>query len=419
MTIFRPPKIRMLTMLLLGGCCFFQLLWIAWAHSRDLPIPSLHPFIDNGAYALQIDGKILRSHNLETSFVPASTIKVLTGLMALDTLGPQFRFTTYFYRDNANNVYIKGEGDPFLTSEAITRIAAELKKREVTEINTLVFDNSAFALEGSPAHSGNSDNPYDAPSAALTVNFNTIPFTVTKDRKVLSGEKQTPFLPMMETLASRYPEGSHRINVNAIPAVTKHSNTIRYSGELFTAIFKDHGITVLNGFSTGRIPQNAVSLLVYKSDKTVTDLVRLCLQYSNNFIANQLYLTCGSKLFGYPATWEKAHKAAEQYVTRKLKLTSMQIRQVDGSGLSTQNKISAAAMLRVLENFRPYVKLLPREKSIYLKSGTLTNVYTFVGYFHNTSGFSPFVIFLNQKANTRNRVLHLLEKEHATLNRSL
>jgi D-alanyl-D-alanine carboxypeptidase/D-alanyl-D-alanine-endopeptidase (penicillin-binding protein 4) len=401
-------------MLILGGCCLFQL---SGVQARELAIPSLHPFIDNGAYALNVQGKTLRSYNLNRPFIPASTIKLLTGLMALDTLGPQFRFTTTFYSDDANNLYIKGKGDPFLTSEAITQIAQELKKLGVKDINTLIFDNSAFALEKLPSQSAHSDNPYDAPSAALAVNFNTLPFIVTRDKKVISGEKQTPLLPLMENLASSYPEGSHRINVSILPPVKDHSNTVRYCGELFTAIFKKHGITVINGFSAGRVSQNAMRLMVYKSGKTTTDLVRLCLEYSNNFIANQLYLTCGGKIYGYPATWKKAEMAAARYIEQKLHLTGAQVRLVDGSGLSIQNRITAEAMLLVLENFRPYAKLLPREHSTYIKSGTLTGVYSYVGYFSHSRELSPFVLFLNQKKNSRNTVLQLLEKEHTSLSK--
>ena len=338
--------------------------------------------------------------------------------MALETLGPQYRFTTYLYKDKLGNLYVKGEGDPFLTSEAIYQIAQKLKQLKIENINSLIFDSSAYALEKTQNESANTDNPYDAQSAAMAVNFNTISFIVTKKQEVLSGEKQTPFLPMMENLGSSYPEGSHRINVNSLPHAGKLTNTIRYCGELFTAIFKEQGITVTNGYISGHLPQNADPLIVYTSEKTVTDLVQLCLQYSTNFIANQLFLACGSKQFGYPASWKKAAMAAQVYISQQLNLNSSGVWLVDGSGLSTQNRINTAAMLTILDKFRPYAKLLPKKKSMYVKSGTLNHVYTFAGYFTNSQELSPFVIFLNQEKNTRNKVLQLLELEYSSITKS-
>jgi serine-type D-Ala-D-Ala carboxypeptidase/endopeptidase (penicillin-binding protein 4) len=405
-------KISIFTMLIFVACCSSHLP-LVWAN--DIPIQALHGFIDNGAYALQIPGETRRSLNINTPLIPASTIKVLTGLMALETLGPQYRFTTYFYRDDLGNLYVKGEGDPFLTSEAVEQIAWKLKQLNIDNINTLIFDSTAYALEGPPDQSANTDNPYDVSSAALAVNFNTIAFIVAKNRKVVSAEKQTPLLPIMENLGSLYPPGSHRINVNSLPAKDNLTNTIRYCGELFTALLKQQGIRVANGFTTGKVAQNTAPVLAYTSEKTVTDLVRLCLQYSTNFIANQLFLTCGSKSFGNPATWKKAVMAGQQYRFQHLGLTSSEIHQVDGSGLSKQNRITTAAMLIILERFRPYAELLPKQQSIYVKSGTLSNVYSYVGYFPQSQALSTFVILLNQKRNTRDTVLEILKKEHSRI----
>lgn len=392
--------------------CSF-LLPFSWA--SDLTIQGLHGFIDNGAYILQVPGKKRRSYNINSPLIPASTIKILTSLMALETLGPQHRFSTSFYRDEVGNLYVKGEGDPFLTSEAIAQIAWQLEQFGIETIHSLIFDSSAYELEGPPNQSANTDNPYDAASAALAVNFNTLSFTVLNNKEVISGEDQTPTLPIMKNLGSLYPKGSHRIHVNSLPATGQLTNTIRYCGELFTALLQQQGITVSHGFTSGEIPESAVPVFVYTSEKNVADQVRLCLQYSTNFIANQLFLACGAKKFGYPATWKKAILAGRQYRSQQLGLTSLEIHQVDGSGLSTKNKIQATAMLTILKKFEPYADLLPKQRSIYIKSGTLTDVYTYAGYFIKSEKLSPFVILLNQKMNSRDVILKRLEHEFHTI----
>lgn len=396
----------------------FFLTHYSTVHAEGQRIPAIDRFIKNGGYALSINGQTVRSLNLNQPFIPASTVKLLTGLMALDIFGEQHRFSTAIFRDDDNILYIKGEGDPFLTSEAISRMAIELSRLNINTINKLVFDDSAFKLEGPPPQSDNSDNPYDAPSGALAVNFNTLTFRVLKDGKIRSGESQTPFLPIMKDLASGYPQGRHRVNVNGLPAAGKLANDVRYRGELFTAIFKKHGIDITGGFGRGKVADSAKPLMEFYSEKTVIELVQLCLEFSNNFIANQLFLACGAKYYGYPATWKKAIAAGQHYVQHYFSYSPDQLLIVDGSGLSTENRLSAEAMLQVLEKFRPYSTLLTSQDSVYLKSGTLTHVYSYAGYFQSSTELSPFVFFLNQRANTRNTVLKLLKKEHSSLTRT-
>jgi D-alanyl-D-alanine carboxypeptidase/D-alanyl-D-alanine-endopeptidase (penicillin-binding protein 4) len=350
------------------------------------------------------------SSNFHSRFTPASTIKILTALMALETLGPEFRFTTQFYHDNDATLYIKGSGDPLLTSETIADIAKQLQKRGIQRLKSIVLDDTAFALEGPPPGSKNSTNPYDAGNGALAVNFNSLPFTVTANNNVVSGEPQTPTIPLMHEIGSRYSKGSYRVNVSSFDARRNHSNILRYCGELFISIFQHHGITVEHGYRPGGVPPQANRLFTYASTTTLRRLVQLCFRYSNNYIANQLYLACGRKVHGGPATWHKANTAARRYISKRLRLSTEAIRLVDGSGLAVANAITPAAMLVVLERFRPYADLLSQHRGISLKSGTLQGVYGYAGYFGAGPDLAPFVLFLNQQRNTRSIILQLLQE---------
>lgn len=394
-------------LLFLGVCTIF----LPCPASAATSIKEPQRYIENGGYALQIQNRTIRAFNAKTPFIPASILKLVTSLMVLDGFGPQFRFTTPIYTDDQDNLYIRGSGDPFLTSEAVRRMANRLHEQEATSFHSLILDDSAFALEGPPPQSSGSDNPYDANNGALVVNFNTVNFEVDTNRNVFSGEQQTPLLPIMKDLARAYPQGRHRVNIGILAPEEVQPTTVRYCGELFLAIFKEQGITVTNGFSSGRVPPDARLLFNYVSQLSLAEVVQRCLLYSNNYIANQLFLLIGSQKFGTPATWKKAGKAAEQFLAEKLELAPNQAIMVDGSGLSTRNRISAEAMLVILHRFLPYYRLLPQEQGVYLKSGTLTNVYSYAGYFDSPLGKAPFVIMLNQRVNNRDMILGLLRNE--------
>src|SRR5262245_29603717 len=58
---------------------------------------------NGGVYVEGQDGKPLFDYLGNTGFIPASTMKLVTGLISLETLGPDYRFKTDFYLDKANN----------------------------------------------------------------------------------------------------------------------------------------------------------------------------------------------------------------------------------------------------------------------------------------------------------------------------
>ena len=84
-------------------------------------------------------GAILFSMNRDKSLIPASTLKILTALVGLRYLGPDFRFRTDFFLNDQSDLTIKGYGDPFLVSETVAQIAGIIS-RHVQRYDTLVLD---------------------------------------------------------------------------------------------------------------------------------------------------------------------------------------------------------------------------------------------------------------------------------------
>jgi len=130
-------------------------------------------------------------------------------------------------------------------------------------------------------------------------------------------------------------------------------------------------------------------------------------------MANQLYLALGVKRYGFPATWEKSRLVMADFIADDLQLTPNQITMVEGSGLSSKNRISPEALLLILERFRSHALLIPIKYGTRMKSGTLnkSGVFCYAGYIPNGRSSRSFVILLNQKRNRRDQILKILYQQ--------
>jgi D-alanyl-D-alanine carboxypeptidase/D-alanyl-D-alanine-endopeptidase (penicillin-binding protein 4) len=370
--------------------------------------PSFSSLISNGTYAVSDNrGNMVSGCNTDIPYIPASIIKIPTALAALSILGPAYRFKTFFYTDSLDNLYIRGFGDPLLISEEISLVFTALKECGIKRINSIFVDTASFALEQQVPGRGDSANPYDAPLGPVVVNFNSVAVQVTKKGHVVSGEKQTPTLPIMQEAAADYLPGSYRINIcrrNCHP----EQQMARYTTELFRALQKKAGIAGQGETGIKSVPADAVLIYEHHNSKDLEYLLSSLLKYSSNFIANLVYLACGAEKFGYPATWAKAKRAVHQELERQLgRKTASAIIQEEGAGLSRNNRLTAETMLAVLNLFRPHAYLLGRKMGVSTKSGTMKGIYNYAGYLKDDSAY---VIMLNQERNTRRSVLARLKK---------
>ena len=360
--------------------------------------------VDNGGFVLSGNNHIVAEHNAEKLFIPASILKIATSLASLSILGPEYRFRTELYLTNNNDLYIKGSGDPYLTSEEVRLILSTLKEKGVTTINTIFLDDTAFQLDSRSNGSLQSLNPYDASNSALAVNFNTINIIRGHEGSILSAEPQTPTLPIMKSLGAYLSPGTHRINITQ-----DHENISIHTGELFRAIQQELGIAGSGPIASQAIPENASPFHTHISSKNLQEIIPSLLLYSNNFVANQLFLTCGMKIYGSPATWAKGQSAIKTFM-HSLGISDSEFHIIEGSGLSPENRITARAMIDLLNAFKPYSHTLTKSHGNFVKSGTLTGVYSYAGYVMEENRKHSFVIMLNQKRNTRLQLLELLKK---------
>ena len=372
------------------------------ASVRAATCPGMQNQITNGSWGLaEVSGQIADGCNLDDRLIPASIIKVATVLAAMRILGPDFRFATEFYSDAAGNLYIKGLGDPSLVSEEVALIAAQLKELGLNQVKTLFVDDSAFALEGPVPGQTTTGNPYDAPVAALAVNFNTLAFFKDKAGRVSSGEKQTPMLPLTRDLARKGKPGFFaRVNV-CMGGEDFTECSLRYAAELFRAFLQKEGIKVSELGGRGKAPEQAKLLLRHESSKNLEAVSTDLMRSSSNFIANLIFLQAGAKKYGFPATWTKSRRMMQEELDAVLG-PGAAIHVVEGSGLSRDTTVNARTMLALLQQFRPYQGVMKEKNGVLRKSGTMTGIYNLAGYLPDGRAY---VIMLNQPQNTRDAVL--------------
>jgi serine-type D-Ala-D-Ala carboxypeptidase/endopeptidase (penicillin-binding protein 4) len=95
-------------------------------------------------------GRILYQHNADDAFMPASTLKVLTGSVALATLGEDFTFKTQVATlsdGTSTKLVLIGGGDALLSAKDLDDAAAAVAAANVGPISEIDADTSRFDQE--------------------------------------------------------------------------------------------------------------------------------------------------------------------------------------------------------------------------------------------------------------------------------
>ncbi len=370
----------------------FLILVLSCSSQAGSSLEKLHSISSSSILLVDENQQVLETKNPNQLFIPASTIKILTSLISLDYWGRDHQFKTDFYFDEENNnLWVKGYGDPYLISEELDKIIEKISQAGISELDGIGIDSSYFSKTIRIDGQGDSLNPYDAAAGAVAANFNTINVRIYED-SISSSETQTPLTPLANELAQGLSVGTHRINLGDA------EHTPRYFSELLKAKLNQASIPTNLIMLRGKIPSSAKHLFTYENSNTLEEIISSMLEYSNNFIANQLYLKLGAEMYNAPANMDKSRKVMNTYIANHFNWANYVL--VEGAGLSRQNKLSAKQLIDVLNKFQAYRELMPSQSSnIFAKSGTLNGVSTYAGYINRNNGWSPFAIMINQRVN--------------------
>jgi len=318
---------------------------------------------------------------------PASVIKLLTTYAALDELGPAYQWKTPVWfggpvRDGVleGPLHLQGRGDPKLTLERTWLAVQRLRQMGIAEIRgDIVLDQSAFVVpEGS---TGDFDNeplrPYNARSQALLFNLSAELYTFTPDplagvarvsaEPALEGMQVDASVPLAggpcndwraslkaalgDPLRMRF-AGSYPAACGERVWALAHPDARQYAARLLSTLWRDAGGTLSGRVREGPAPAGQAPAFELVSPP-LADVVRDINKFSNNVMAQQLFLTLAlQRNGGTRATPEDAREALRRWLAERLGESPKSLAGVvidNGSGLSRETRVSAALLARVLQ----------------------------------------------------------------------
>lgn len=391
------------------------------------------------------------SHRANVAMNPASVMKLVTTYVALDQLGPAFTWPTGVYLDGTvrdgvlqGNLVIKGQGDPKLVVERLWLLLRRVQGLGIRLVaGDIVLDRSAF--EVAPQDPGEFDGerlrPYNASPDALLLNFKSLAFTFVPDVVAGVARLQTePPLAGVQVPASvalsNEPCGDWRGALKADFAdplkvqfggaypvscgervwPVAYADPARFAPRVVEALWRELGGALTGKVRDGRVPATLKPAFEVTSPP-LTEAIRDINKFSNNVMAQQLFLTLSAQARG-TGTLDGSRSLITTWWSARFGAADAPVLD-NGSGLSRSERISAQALGRLLQTawaspvMPELVSSLPisgvdgtlrRSKvrlpgTAHLKTGSLRDVVSIAGYVDAASGKRVVLIALVNHPN--------------------
>jgi len=413
---------------------------------RKIPDHTLSVYVEN------LDsGEVVLSWNEVEPRNPASVAKMLTTLVALDTLGPAYTWKTDVHvlgevEDGVldGDVLLKGYGDPYLVTERFWQLLRRLRQTGISEIRgDLLIDDSHFdvgsydpaAFDREPLRAYNV-----APNAMLT-NFKVVRYhfepnlasstvavridpaldnlRIVNRLRVTGGacrgyQRGITITPNEDvsriTLSGRFPSGCEHYSM-ARTALSH--NDFTYG--LFKSLWQESGGS-FTGAWKNTVAESELEPAFTFDSLPLADIIAKVNKHSNNVMARQLLYTLGAETFGPPGTEASGREVVRKWLTGK-GMDFAELRLDNGAGLSRESRMTARQLGQLLRyaydsSFMPeYLSSLSlsgldgtlsrrfRNGALtglaHMKTGSLDNVSSIAGYFQARSGNRYIVVTLH------------------------
>ena len=400
------------------------------------------------------------SHRAGVAMNPASVMKLVTTYAALDLLGPAFVWNTPVFIEGAvrdgtlyGNLVIKGQGDPKLVVERLWLLLRRVQGLGVKAISgDIVLDHSAFApATTDPADfDGEPLRPYNVAPDALLLNYKSVVMTFVPDRTVNTAQVQ--FDPPLagvalqtsvalsagecgdyrSTLRAEFSDPSRIRFAGSYPAAclekvwpVAYADPKTYAARAVEGMWLEMGGKLGGSVRDGKVaaPAGTVATPVFEvGSPTLAEVIRDINKYSNNVMAQQLFLTLSLNNRAAGGAGAASFEASRDVVRRwwQERIGGADAPVLDnGSGLSRVERISAQGLARLLQTawvsaqMPELVSSLPvagidgtlrRNRSrasgnAHLKTGSLRDVVAIAGYVHAASGKRYVLVAIANHAN--------------------
>lgn len=313
---------------------------------------------------------------------PASTMKLVTSYAALELLGPDYRWHTVLasmapVKNGVleGDLYIKGYGDPKLTTENIRAMLEALRAKGIQKITgDLILDGRWFQYQS--RHTPFDDTPefaYNVEPAALIFNFNAFKITAESDteRANLTIDPPLPIVTLNNALSVSVKKSCMNGRSLPKPVISEAGtgvkvdftgkfpancsgaryyqliDSVRYVGSFFAMTWQELGGEWIGRVQEGVMPDNAQILYTQYSPELVS-VIRDMNKFSNNMMARNIYLTLGA--YGKPGQRENLHHAQQGILPwlQEKGLATQSLVLENGSGLSHKERISAALLGQII-----------------------------------------------------------------------
>lgn len=382
--------------------------------------------------------------NAQVGLSPASCQKVITSVSAFELLGKEYRYKTYITHDEPikngilkGNLYFVGEGDPTLGSErwpttteqtVLKKIAAMLQKNNLQSITgNLVADDSYFAFEPIPKGWVWEDigNYYGAGIWGLNwrenqfdIIFKTGKFEKDSTKiiatKPLTFLKEYSFINFVKTgvkgsgdegyifsapfSKNIFVSGTLPPSVEGFTIAGAVPNPPKLFIQTVDAFLKKCGITIAgNNFTHSEKIINHQSIIIPKGiimdsilSPSLDSINYWFLKKSVNLFGEAFVKTIARKNY-FSANTDSGISIIKNFWSKK-GIDKSSLNMIDGSGLSPANRITATALVTVLQFakkqkwYPSFFNALPLINGIKMKDGYISGVRSYAGYVKNKNG---------------------------------
>ena len=372
--------------------------------------------------------EVVQAHNAHVGLPPASVVKALTALYAMDVLGGEHVFETKVlgtgYLDSGGvlkgDLILCGGGDPELTTDGLGDLSKQLVEMGITSISGKLYVWSGslpFAERidrNQPEHVA-----YNPAVSGIMLNRNRIRFEWTR--------KSGGYDLNLDARSGRYTADVTVAKISAQERMGKvytyedlggtdgwtvakaalgkggarwlpTRQPVAYAGEVFRSVSEQNGLVLPESEETSVIPSDSF-IMAKRESPVMSKILKDMLKYSYNLTAEAVGMAASAKRLGRPVSVSDSAREMNRWARERF--GQVGIEQVDHSGLGDRSRIAPIALATLLtdpwckETLVPLIKM----KSVAASKGTIKKWHK-TGTLHYASGLAGYLDMPNGRELT-------------------